>query len=248
MNDVSADRTGARLSGHSGMTAELNANGSLRRFDCGGISLLLFVGNDLEGGPANLYLRRHGETLECTPLLGPQSPTSFDTNAPNGRFLGVGTWRGIEYSIELVLSQSAPAWFWHVQLNNTASSAQMLDVTYAQDLALAPYGAVRMNEFYVSQYIDHTPLSHPTHGAAVASRQNQAADGRHPWSIVGSLRKGASFATDALQFHGLAHRAGSAARALDGRRSRCADPARAERARVRWVLRRISGASSRSDD
>ena len=60
MTDASADRTGARLSGHLGHTAETNANGSLRRFDCGSISLLLFVGNELEGGPANLYLRRLG--------------------------------------------------------------------------------------------------------------------------------------------------------------------------------------------
>ena len=50
MTDASADRTGARLSGHSGITAETNANGSLRRFDCGSISLLLFVGKgELEG-------------------------------------------------------------------------------------------------------------------------------------------------------------------------------------------------------
>ena len=71
-----------------------------------------------------------------------------------------------------------------------------------------------MNEFYVSQYVDHTPLSHPTQGVVLASRQNQAVDGRHPWCIVGSLRKGASFATDALQFHGLANREGAIARHL----------------------------------
>jgi len=211
MTDASADRTEARLSGYSGLTAEINANGSLRRFDCGGISLLLFVGNELEGGPANLYLRRLGGSVECMPLLGPQSPTHFAADAQNGRFAGTGWWQGVAYSLELVLSQSATAWFWHVRLNNHTSEAQLLDLTYAQDLALAPYGAVRMNEFYVSQYIDHTPLTHETHGAVVASRQNQAADGRHPWCIVGSLRKGASFATDALQFHGLANRAGAAA-------------------------------------
>ena len=211
MTDASADRTGARLSGHLGLTAETNANGSLRRFDCGSISLLLFVGNELEGGPANLYLRRLGDSAECTPLLGPQSPTCFELNSQNGRFAGTGSWLGVDYSLELVLSKSATAWFWHVQLSNGTSNAQVLDITYAQDLALAPYGAVRMNEFYVSQYIDHTPLAHPTQGVVVASRQNQAADGHHPWCIVGSLRKGASFATDALQFHGLANREGTIA-------------------------------------
>ena len=251
--------TGARLSGHSGITAETNANGSLRRFDCGGISLLLFVGNELEGGPANLYLRRLGGSAECTPLLGPQSPTCFEMDAQNGRFAGTGSWLGVDYSLELVLSKSATAWFWHVRLDNGTSNAQVLDITYAQDLALAPYGAVRMNEFYVSQYIDHTPLAHPTQGVVVASRQNQAADGRHPWCIVGSLRKGASFATDALQFHGLANREGTIARRfaaeLPNRRLQHehsmvvirddADPPRAERKRIGRLLRRILRRSSR---
>jgi cellobiose phosphorylase len=210
MTDASAEPTGARLSGGSGLSVETNANGALRRFDCGGISLLLYVGNELEGGPANLYLRRLGfGSAECIPLLGPQSPTCFETDAQSGRFAGTGSWLGIDYSLELVLAKSATAWFWHVQLSNRSSDAQVLDITYAQDLALAPYGAVRMNEFYVSQYLDHTPLTHETQGVVVASRQNQAADGRHPWCIVGSLRKGASFATDALQFHGLANREGT---------------------------------------
>jgi 1,2-beta-oligoglucan phosphorylase len=212
MVDASAEPTETRLSGHAGLTAEFNANGSLRRFDCGDVSLLLFVGNELEGGPANLYLRVAGDAAGCLPLLGPRSPTLFE--AQRGRFTGTGSWREVEYSLELLLSKSASAWFWHVRLVNRAPSAQLIDVTYAQDIALAPYGAVRMNEFYVSQYVDHTPLSHPTRGIVVASRQNQLAGDRHPWCIVGSLRKSASFATDALQFHGLANRGGTVARQL----------------------------------
>ena len=214
MVDESAERTEARLSGHAGLSAEINANGSLRRFDCGDILLSLFVGNELEGGPANLYLRMVGDDARCIPLLGPNAPTWFETDPKSGRFTGTGSWLGVEYSVELVLSKSATAWFWHVQLANRSASAQVLDITYAQDLALAPYGAVRMNEFYVSQYVDHTPLSHPKRGVVVASRQNQLAGDRHPWSIIGSLRNGASFATDALQFHGLANREGTIERQL----------------------------------
>jgi len=207
MVDAAPERTEARLSGHAGLTAEINENGSLRRFDCGDISLLLFVGNELEGGPANVYLRSAGAEARCVPLLGPRSPTCFETQS--GRLIGTGSWLGVEYSLELVLSKSATAWFWHVQLVNRTASAQLLDITYAQDLALAPYGAVRTNEFYVSQYVDHTPLAHPTHGVVVASRQNQPAGDRHPWSIVGSLRRGAAFATDASQFYGIANREGA---------------------------------------
>jgi cellobiose phosphorylase len=211
MTNASVERTGACLTGHAGLSAEVNANGSLRRFDFGNVSLLLFVGNELEGGPANLYLRKHGGSTQCVPLLGPRSRTCFDTDPERGRLTGFGSWLGIDYVLELVLSQTATAWFWHVQLDNRTSGVQLLDITYAQDVALAAYGAVRMNEFYVSQYVDHTPLTHPTQGVVLASRQNQEADGRHPWCVVGSLRKGESFATDALQFHGLASRAAAIA-------------------------------------
>jgi 1,2-beta-oligoglucan phosphorylase len=196
------------LTSRSGLRAEFSEGGSLRRLDCGASSLSLFIGNEVEGGPTNLFLRRRGGMPEWTALLGPSSPTRFATPDSAARLIGRGTWRGIEYAISLTLAQDAPVWFWHVQLTNASAEAQELDLTYAQDLALAPYGAVRMNEYYVSQYIDHTPLSHAQRGILIASRQNQAAEGRNPWSLIGSLRQGASFATDALDFHGLAGRTG----------------------------------------
>jgi 1,2-beta-oligoglucan phosphorylase len=167
------------------LTADFNANGSLRRFACGGISLNLFVGSEMEGGPTNIYLRRLGRDPAQIPLLGPSSPGP------------VGDWHGIRYSIVLTLATDAPAWFWQVRLENTGPEACELDLIYAQDLALAPYGMVRTNEYYVSQYVDHTPLSHATHGYVIASRQNLAVEGRHPWCLIGSLRRAVSFGTDA---------------------------------------------------
>jgi len=199
-----------KVTSPTGLRAEINANGSLRRLDCDAISLSLFVGNEVEGGPANLYLRSHSEKLEWTPLLGPLSPTRFRTDPTSGALVGTGTWLGIKYALTLTLAQSKPVWLWHVRLENTASTMQQVDLTYAQDVALASYGAIRLNEFYVGQYLDHTPLQHAKHGVMVATRQNQAADGRFPWSLIGSLRSGRSYATDAKQFHGLATRAGEA--------------------------------------
>ncbi len=199
------------LSSGSGLRAEVNANGSLRRFDCGAIALALFVGNEVEGGPANLYLRCHpsdGTPLQVTALLGPRSPTRL--RIQSGALVGTGTWLGIEYSLAWVLAKKATAWFWHVHLLNTRPTPQRLDITYAQDLALAPYGAVRLNEYYVSQYLDHTPLTDPTRGVVVATRQNLAVDARHPWSVIGSLRRGAAYATDALQIYDRASRGSGA--------------------------------------
>ena len=75
---------------------EFNSNGSLRRFDRiasnrSPVSLNLFVGNETEGGPANLYLRRLTATLEWTPLLGPASPTHFVADSLTGELRGFGT-------------------------------------------------------------------------------------------------------------------------------------------------------------
>ena len=199
MTNANAPLSPHRLANRSGLSLEINANGSIRRFDCGNVVIGLFPGNEVEGGPANLYLRRQGETLQWTPLLGPASPTRFQVPDASGALVGTGTWLGIRYTITLMLAQDAAAWFWHVQLENTTSDEHHLDLTYAQDVALASYGGVRLNEFYVSQYVDHTPLSHPERGVVVASRQNQAVDGRNPWLVIGSLRQGESFATDARE-------------------------------------------------
>jgi cellobiose phosphorylase len=214
-----------RLTNDCGMSAELNANGSLRRLDCGAVSLMLFPGSELEGGPANLYLRRlrpPSGPFEWTALLGPRSPGVLARDPHTGAAVVSGRWQDIDYRLTLRLAQGACAWFWHLWLHNGAARAQQVDLTYVQDLALAPYGAVRMNEYYVSQYVDHTPLQHGARGCLVASRQNQPVDARHPWSLIGSLRNGAAYGTDALQFYGLSGRAGDAppglAADLPGRR------------------------------
>jgi cellobiose phosphorylase len=185
---------------------EVNANGSIRRMDHGDILLNLFLGTEMEGGPANLYLRRHGTSIEAIPLLGPKSPAAINMDERGMR--ANGEWQGIRFTVSLVLAESASAWFWHVRLENTTHGPETLDLIYAQDLALAHYGAVRINEYYTSHYVDHTPLSHLERGFVLASRQNLSMSGRNPWCVIGALGKGVGFATDALQFHGLATRAG----------------------------------------
>ena len=56
-----------RAASPSGMSAELNENGSLRRMDCGDIMLNVFLGNEAEGGQSNIHLRSNGKSI---PLLG----------------------------------------------------------------------------------------------------------------------------------------------------------------------------------
>jgi cellobiose phosphorylase len=207
-DNLSAPMGLSHLASPSGLTIQVNGNGSIRRMDHGDIILNLFLGNETEGGPANLYLRRRGEASDAIPLLGPHRLSAVRCDK---RTLTVrGQWQGICFGVSLVLAESASAWFWHVELENEGDGAETLDLIYVQDLALAHYGAVRLNEYYVSQYVDHTPLSHPERGLVLASRQNQSMGGRNPWCVIGALGQGVSFATDGLQVHGLATRAGGA--------------------------------------
>jgi cellobiose phosphorylase len=189
----------------SGLCVQVNANGSMRRMDYHDIMLNAFLGTEIEGGPTNIYLRRHGTASAATPLLGPRSPAAFHVDAQG--LTARGEWQGLRFTASLRLAAAAAAWFWHVTLENTSDTAATLDLLYAQDVALAHYGTVRLNEYYVSQYVDHTPLMHPERGIVLAVRQNLPMGGRHPWAVIGSLARGLSFATDALQFHGLATRA-----------------------------------------
>ena len=49
-------------------------------------------------------------------------------------------------------------WFWSVSLTNASRRPMSLDAILAQDLGIAEEAAVRTNELYTSQYIDHTVL------------------------------------------------------------------------------------------
>jgi len=195
-----------RLESPAGLSMEVNANGSIRRMDHRDILLNLFLGTEMEGGPANVYLRRLGAIVEATPLLGPRSPAAIHVDQRG--MTAHGEWQGIRFRVSLSLAESAAAWFFHMVLENTLAKEETVDLIYTQDLGLAQYWAVRINEFYTSHYVDHTVLSHKERGLVLASRQNLSMGGRNPWTVIGSLGKGIAYATDALQFHGLATRAG----------------------------------------
>ena len=194
-----------RITSPSGLAVQVNANASLRRIDCRDVILNAFLGNELEGGPANLVLRRRTPRIAWTPLLGPRSPGAIRLDQTGLELRG--EWSDIRFCVSLRLAEQVPAWFWHVALENARDSELALDLLHAQDVALADYGTVRLNEYYASQYVDHTPLTHPSRGVVLAVRQNLSIGGRHPWAVIGSLARGVHFATDALSFYGLSARA-----------------------------------------
>lgn len=191
------------LSSPAGLCFEMLTHGAVHKMRYHDVLVNLFPGTGAEGGPANLLLRLLDESNRICGtklLLGPESPLEW--SFLEASMCGTGTWHDLDITLELRLDPESPRWFWLLSLTNRKADPVRLDVVHVQDIGIAHYGAVRLNEYYVSHYIDHQPLEHPARGWMVASRQNQPMGGQHPWTLVGSLRKAVSYATDGLQTHG----------------------------------------------
>jgi cellobiose phosphorylase len=197
------------LRNKAGLEAELLSHGALRRLLAPGLMLNLFPGNELEGGPANVWLRRRDASggWRVAPLLGPLSPLAVHVD--DGAFEMRGDWDGLALRLQLRLAASEPTLFWHLQAENVSAGSCEIAPVLVQDVGLADYGAVRTNEFYISHYIDLQPLQDADRGVLLAARQNQAQRGQHPWLLAGSLRRAEAFATDAVQVWGHAARDGA---------------------------------------
>ncbi len=198
------------LQSPSGLRLRLHAHGALQRIDGPeGLFLNLFPGSALDGGPAQLWLRllADGAAPQLLALLGPGSPLRFALH--DGVLHGDGEWQGLALQLQLRPAAAQTAWFWHLRVLNRSGRAQRLDWVAVQDVGLCAYDTARLNEHYVSQYLDLCPLDHPRHGVLLAARQNQKFRGRHPWLLMGSLRRAEGLVTDGLQLHGLALRDGS---------------------------------------
>ncbi|NMM33909.1 MAG: hypothetical protein HHJ13_07910 [Phycicoccus sp.] len=195
------------VSSPSGIRAEFTTSGVLRRLDVGDRSLLMYPADELEAGPANLYLRIRGDAgAESLALTGPGSGSTVSWTS-DGPIIN-GTWRDLEYTVTFRLADAVTAWYWHVSVKSLRSGPTEIDVVYAQDLALAPYRDLRACEYYVSQYLDLTPVETSAAGTALAVRQNMPGP-TVPWAIVGCLTEGVGWGTDALQLVGRAHHAGA---------------------------------------
>jgi hypothetical protein len=82
------------LANDGGLRIEWLPHGGLRRIDAHGVMVNLFPGNAVEGGAANLWLRRHADSgVAAVPLLGPQSPLQLQAEAAG--WLARGHWCGL---------------------------------------------------------------------------------------------------------------------------------------------------------
>ncbi|HEY3282827.1 MAG TPA: glycosyl hydrolase family 65 protein [Armatimonadota bacterium] len=204
----------------SGLSMELLPDGSLFAIRCGGTLVSQVLPVPPDSALARVYVRDGTDPSASLALLGPAlpggppaAPVLEDVAEGHARWaLSRGPW---ESSLTLQLHPVLPSWVWRVALRNRTDETRTATVLFGQDLGLASEGAVRSNEAYCSQYIDHLAVPDPDWGTVLLSRQNQPQDGKHPWIAHACLSGSRSWSTDGYQFLGRDHRLTGIVRALE---------------------------------
>ena len=173
----------------------------LERLDVAGVSVLLFPANPLAdgaGGPGCADADRR-VTISVS-LLGQTSRRPGHWRAESARPTERAGGTTLAVTVALRLAEHDDAWFWHVSVTNLGSTpAERRPGADVQDVALAPLGAVRTNEYYVSQYLDLTPVrrSPGTGRRSPSGRTCPARQPRGSWSAASAVAR--RWATDAIQ-------------------------------------------------
>lgn len=191
------------------LTFSLLPSGDLYQATYGTTMINQLLTNPIDGALSNLFLRIHtGSGIEAVPMLGVHS-SSVVTYGDN-RMQWEGRFKGVDYKVQFTPTD-AGAWFWDVELQGKDME---VDVVYGQDIGIAHPGAVRSNEAYLSQYIDHAVFQQEDRGYVVCSRQNQPQGGAFPYIQQGALTSAVGYATDGFQFFGLSYKGTNQAEAL----------------------------------
>lgn len=177
--------------------------GGLRRLDLDGLSFLQYPADQAECGVGGLWIRiLDGDRAHPIRLADPAAERTITTFADGFEVAGCDS--GLRFSARFSLHSELLTWQWLVTVGRDEASTRPgttaieFDVVGAVDIALAPLEIVRINQYYVSQYLDLTPLRHPRWGQCLAVRQNMPGP-RTPWALLGSYGRGVGWATDAAQ-------------------------------------------------
>ncbi|MGG6312846.1 GH36-type glycosyl hydrolase domain-containing protein [Paenibacillus macerans] len=193
------------------LTFALWNSGDVFAMKDGDIMVNQLLSGPVEGSLNNLYMRLHRpEGIQAFPLLGVRSNSRLKAGAASA--VWEGTAGGIDYRVRITLNRRG-IWFWDVRLEGEPVCE--IDVIYGQDVGLADPGAVRSNEAYLSQYIDHAVFRHERRGTVVCSRQNQPQRGKFPYMQQGALTGAAGYSTDGYQFFGLSYKETNRPEALE---------------------------------
>jgi len=165
----------------------------------GDIMINQWLSNPIDGSFNNIYLRLFkGDQSVWYPLVGRKS--NSHVSYTNSQVIFVGEVEDIQYKVVFTLTEKG-IWFWDVTLEGYDGETDA-EVIYGQDVGLAHKGAVRTNEAFVSQYIDHQVFQDEAYGYVVCSRQNQPQVTAFPYLQQGSLTRAVAYSTDGFQFFG----------------------------------------------
>jgi len=188
----------------AGLRFSIFDNGVVENITCGKTQINLINASPLGSGCCNLYLRKRTPVISAVSMLGSSSAASIciDENTYETK----GEFEGVQFRCRLMLCPRTSKWLWSVQLiNNTDKSAEF-DLLCVQNVGLSCADGNEQNDYYISQYIDYTPLWEDELGYVVCCRQNEHGKGSFPWLAMGSLSKVKSFSTDGMQFYGTSYR------------------------------------------
>lgn len=176
-------------------------SGDIRKITYNQTMINQLIANPIDGSMNNIYLRIHRDSsLSFVPLLGIRSSSRIRRS--DCQISWKGHAEGLEYEVIFTLTPQL-IWFWDVRVHGHGAD---IDLVYGQDVGIADQGAVRSNEAYLSQYIDHSVFNDPIKGRVVCSRQNMPQQGQFPYLQQGSLTNAAEYSTDGYQFFGLSYK------------------------------------------
>lgn len=163
--------------------------------------LNLVLGCPLSGSLQRLYVELDTDRgRRVVTVLGPGTQAKFAIDSK------LAQWRvdaeGVVVVASLKLSESANGWGLVVEVENKTDATLRWRAFHGLDVGLSNVGAVRINEAYTSQYIDHRALDHADYGKVVASRQNLEVNGKHPVLLQACLSGCEEFASDGWDVFG----------------------------------------------
>jgi len=174
--------------------------GDLYSIEQGEIMVNQLNGNILDGSCNQIYLRVHNkEEIKWAPMIGFNSKSLFWENEEQLNWRGVAF--DVTYQVAFKLADNG-MWFWKIDLQG---EGQVVDVIYGQDIGNANKDAVRSNEAYMSQYLDHH-VSKENQEIIISSRQNQPQNGKNPVVEQGSFNNLDGFSVDGYQFFGRSYK------------------------------------------
>ena len=186
------------------LEATILESGNICELNSKDVRINQLSGSNLEQTALNIYLRVENNGVHYKGMVGLNSRHVIKED----RVVYLGEFMNVKYEVTFAVKNNA--YFFNVKLNNLDANNK-IKVFYGFDIAVANKYAVRNNEAYVCQYVDHQAFM-TERGYVVCSRENQ---GGHTYLEQGSISKNIGYSTDGFQFFGKNYKVNSKIEALE---------------------------------